>query len=411
MDLAPERPDSDHFEMLWDAEGSSALSEVFDRIRPILEDIRRSAVAAEAARTLPFEPIASLKTSGFTSARIPCRFGGLGLSLTDLFELVTALAAADSNIAQALRAHFGYVEHLLFSRDEDYQARWMNRLGRGETAGAAAAEKGGERQQFRTTLTERNGTWLINGTKFFTTGSLYADWLTVTATDADGETVKCIASRRDPGLEIVDDWDGFGQRLTASGTAHFSDVRAQDNEIRRGNADFPYSQAFFQLYHLATAAGIAQAALRAVAEAVRDRKRSFTHGNSDQPAQDPQVLELVGKVSAAAYSATATVRQAARALEAAAASGETDRGPASIRAELQVWQAQEIVFPMTLEATTLLFDALGGTATLRPAALDRFWRNIRTIACHNPRVFRTRIVGDFAVSQTPPPEQWRVGDV
>lgn len=82
-----------------------------------------------------------------------------------------------------------------------------------------------------------------------------------------------------------------------------------------------------------------------------------------------------------------------------------------MRAELQVWQAQETVFPMTLEATTLLFDALGGTATLRRAALDRFWRNIRTIACHNPRVFRTRVVGDFAVNNTPPPEQWRVGDI
>lgn len=397
---------------LWGDDAQPAFQVAQERFAPILDSIRQAAVQAETERKLPFEAITLLKNAGFTAIRIPVRFGGLGLSLVDLFEFVIDLAAADSNIAQALRAHFGLVEHLLCVPEGDYATRWFTRLGRGEIAGAAAAEAPhASRDRFETSLTEHDGLWRINGTKFFTTGSLYADWLTVTATTADGRTAKCIASRHDPGLEIVDDWDGIGQRLTASGTAHFTNVKAQDNEYHFGNTEFPYSQAFFQLYHLATAAGIAQAAARSVADAVRQRKRGFTHGNSETPATDPQILEIVGKVSSAAFAATAIVRQAARALQAAYESGEPERGPAVIRAELEVWQAQEIIFPLTLEATTLLFDTLGGTATLRRTALDRFWRNIRTIACHNPRVYRTRVVGDYAVNGTLPPEQWRVGTV
>ena len=408
MDVALQHPGE--LDILWDTEPSVALAAALERFQPILDDIAAEAVLAEIERRLPFDAIARLKASGFTSARVPVAFGGLDLSLADLFELVMQLAAADSNIAQALRAHFGYVEHLRSVADDEYSARWLARLGRGEIAGAAAAEKASARDQFAAKLTRRDGTWRIDGTKFYTTGSLYADWLTVTATGEDGATMKCIASRHDPGLRIDDDWDGMGQRLTASGTAHFADVPAADNEVRHGNVDFAYSQGFFQLYHLATAAGIAQAASRALATGVRGRARSFTHGNSDQPSSDPQILELVGRVASVAHAATAIVRQAARALDAASRSGERERGPATMRAELQVWQAQETVFPLTLDAATLLFDALGGTATLRTAGLDRFWRNIRTIACHNPRVFRTRVVGDFAVNGTPPPAQWRVGE-
>lgn len=41
--------------------------------------------------------------------------------------------------------------------------------------------------------------------------------------------------------------------------------------------------------------------------------------------------------------------------------------------------------------------------------LDRSWRNARTIAAHNPRIYRDRIVGAVAVTGAPPPRQYRVG--
>ena len=41
--------------------------------------------------------------------------------------------------------------------------------------------------------------------------------------------------------------------------------------------------------------------------------------------------------------------------------------------------------------------------------LDRHRRDARTIASHNPRIFRDRFVGDFAVNGAGPPRQYRVG--
>jgi alkylation response protein AidB-like acyl-CoA dehydrogenase len=62
-----------------------------------------------------------------------------------------------------------------------------------------------------------------------------------------------------------------------------------------------------------------------------------------------------------------------------------------------------------LEATTGLFDALGASAVKEGLGLDRYWRNARTIASHNPRIYRDRIVGAFAVNGTAPPREYRVG--
>ncbi|MBS1032004.1 acyl-CoA dehydrogenase family protein [Gluconobacter cerinus] len=395
--------------LLWgrDARENTPLHE---RFSAVFEKIRKQALQAELNRELPFEQIRLLKESGFTALRVPVAHGGLGASLEDLFSLITALAKADSNVAQALRAHFGFVEHLLFEPDGPYRTKWLDRLGAGQTAGAAAAEgPASKRDLFSTTLSQKDGHWVINGSKFFTTGSLYADWLTVTGTTEDGQTVKTLAARNDPGLEIVDDWDGVGQRLTASGTAHFRDVHTEDADLRYGNTAFPYSQAFFQLYHLATVAGIARSAATDVADAVRRRKRTFSHGNADLPAEDPQILEVVGHVFSGAYIAGAVVERAARAIQAVADSPASEIDLTIARAELEVWQVQDRILPLVLEATTALFDALSGGATLRVVGLDRHWRNVRTLGNHNPRVYRTRVVGDYAVNGTLPPAQWRVG--
>ena len=52
---------------------------------------------------------------------------------------------------------------------------------------------------------------------------------------------------------------------------------------------------------------------------------------------------------------------------------------------------------------------IAASATFRSAARDRFWRNARTLSSHNPRIYKNRIVGDYAVNGTTPPYQWRIG--
>jgi alkylation response protein AidB-like acyl-CoA dehydrogenase len=278
--------------------------------------------------------------------------------------------------------------------------------------GAGWSEVGNAKQaSFSTQIVRATDGWRLNGSKFYTTGTLFADWVHVGASDADGNGVGVVVPRNAPGVEVVDDWTGMGQRLTASGTTHFRNVPVEQSEIVPERAPFPYSEAFFQLVHLATLAGIGRAAASDAAAILRTRKRSYSNAPTASAPEDPQLLQVIGRVRAHAYSAGAIVHQVARALDRAAAAVGAPNDLAIIaEAELEIWQTQTVVSQLIIDAPAALFDALGASATLRETGLDRYWRNARTIASHNPRVYKDRIVGDFTVNGRIPPGQWRIGE-
>jgi alkylation response protein AidB-like acyl-CoA dehydrogenase len=76
------------------------------------------------------------------------------------------------------------------------------------------------------------------------------------------------------------------------------------------------------------------------------------------------------------------------------------------QADLEVSQAITVVSDLVLHAVTELFDALGASAAKRGHGLDRYWRNARTIASHNPRIYHQRSVGNFTVNGVLPAFNW-----
>lgn len=398
----------------WGEGPSDGYESLADRFRGIFADIRTGAIERELSRALLHDEIRRLAAAGLTAVRVPREFGGAGASLPDLFTLLIELGEADSNVAQSLRAHFGFVEIVLNSPRTAWRETWLRRIAAGALVGPGRGETGDVRQgTLATRLTQRDGTWYLDGTKFYSTGLLYADWADVGATGDDGNTYAVLVRGDAEGVERLDDWNGFGQRLTSSGTTRYRNVRVDPAEIRSDDEKFPYSQAFFQLVQLATIAGIGRAVSNETAAAVRQRTRSFSNGNSALVREDPQILDVVGRLRAAAYSAGAIVLQNARALERVWTASQTG-DEARIRearelADLEVAQAQSIVIELILQSSSHLFDALGASSTLAPNGLDRFWRNARTLATHNPRIYKNRIAGDFAVNGTPAPDQWKIG--
>jgi alkylation response protein AidB-like acyl-CoA dehydrogenase len=228
--------------------------------------------------------------------------------------------------------------------------------------------------------------------------------------DAD-ETVSAVVAAKAPGVEIVDDWDGFGQRLTVSGGATFTDVPVEAEHVASGEERFGYSAAFVQQVHHAALVGIARAASADAARAVADRRRTYSHATASRSSADPQVLQVVGRIHSLTYAAGAIMLKAAEALERSFEHrAHPDlRETANIAAEIEIAQAQTTISALVLEATSALFDALGASATSVSKSLDRYWRNARTVTSHNPRIYKDRIVGDFVVNGTPPPFQWRIG--
>ncbi|MDR3464698.1 MAG: acyl-CoA dehydrogenase family protein [Xanthobacteraceae bacterium] len=401
-------------ELVWGAGPSARYEAIANRFRPIFKRIAEGALKRELDRELAFEPVRWLKEAGFGAVRLPVDKGGQGASLPDLANLLIELGEADSNVAQALRVHFGVAEDILNSKDEARRERWFKRIAAGEYVGSAWTEVGNTSiAAFGTRLSEKNGQFVVNGAKYYTTGSLYADWIDVGATGPQGEEISLFVRTDAPGVKIVDDWDGFGQILSVSGTTTFTDVPVAREEVVLDKDRFKYSAAFYQLYHLATIAGIGRSITHDVARAVAARSRTYTHANGPRSSQDPQILAEVGRIRGAAYSAGAIVLQVAaslqRAFEARFAGDDAAEERANAIAELETAQAQTVVTNLILDSATTLFDALGASATRKPLGLDRHWRNVRTLSSHNPRIYKDRIVGDFAVNGTLPPYQWRIG--
>lgn len=387
--------------------------QVANKYRPIFARIAAGTLEREKNRTLPFEQIQWLKESGFGAVRVPTEYGGDGVSIPQLFLLLIELAEADSNVVQALRGHFAFVEDRLNAHRDHNQEVWFKRFVNGDIAGNAWTEVGSVKiGSVITRVSKKDSQWLVNGQKYYTTGSIFADWLDLYAQVDDTNQDVIAATRvKQPGVDIKDDWDGFGQRTTGSGTAILTN--AVVDELIDFSSRFKYQTAFYQLVHLSTLAGIARAAVKEFSEQVRQRTRIFSHGNGDRVDQDVQVQAVIGKASAQAYAAEATAIRAAyasqKAYEAHFTTDEAAEKQANILAEIESAQGQVVIADLVLQLTSNLFNALSASAASDSKKLDRFWRNARTVSSHNPLIYKEKSIGAWELNGTEPIYVWQIG--
>lgn len=387
---------------------------------PLFDRIAQGTIAREQNRRLPFEQVAWLRAAGFGALRIPRAYGGYGLNPQQAFDLLVDLAAADPNIAHLFRGHFAVVEERLAMPDSPTRAKWLTRIGRGDIIGNASTETGAQAELGRKgTLIRReaNGDFRLSGRKFYTTGSLFADWIDTSATliDADGteEMASVLVDARAAGVKIEDDWDGFGQKLTGTGTGHFEAVLVEEEDILRRSQRLPWLGAVYQSVLLAVLAGIARQAVTETAHHLRGRERVYSHGNSALARQDPQLLQVVGQIASQAKATEVLLRDLTAAFEPISEIWRRDGRAAVVEAagplEVRVGQTQLVIADLVLDLTTKLFNALGASAARQGAGLDRHWRNARVVLSHNPLVYRARVVGEFVVNARSPDLAWSVG--
>jgi alkylation response protein AidB-like acyl-CoA dehydrogenase len=385
--------------------------ELNERFRPVFAKIAQGTLEREAERRLPHEEVRWLREAGFGRIRVPRSHGGFGATLPQFFELLIELGEADSNLPQLLRGHIGFVESILVHGDAGTRDRWLRRIADGAIIGNAQSELGNASfRQSATTITEAGdgAGGRLSGRKFYSTGSLFADWIQTSArVDAErSASVLVPASAR--GVLLSDDWDGFGQRLTGSGTTVFEDVEipAEDIEVHDGGW-LPHNHviAIFQLVHLATLSGVGRAAVADAVAFVRQRERNLFSPDQPVPKDDPQVQAVVGRITGASFAATATTLAAAAAVEDAYQAQVADRADAAEsidEADAVVFAAQGQVIALVLGLVTELFEVGGASAVTERFRLDRHWRNARTLASHNPVIYRDRIAGDHALNGTSP---------
>lgn len=400
----------------------STYAELSARFAPLFAKIAEGAGQRDRDRVLPFEQVALLDEARFGALRVPESAGGYGASLETTIALLIDLAAADSNVAHLYRSHLGFTETLPWQRPEIRDA-WYARIAAGVTVGNASTEIGGNALgTLNTTLARTADGLRLTGKKYYSTGTIFSDYtrVSVSVEERPGERGFVLVRTDAPGVTVLDDWDGFGQRLTGTGTTVFEDVEVSEDAVlpRVGKSqEAIHEAAFFQVVLLAVQAGIARAARNDTAALVRGRKRTFNTGSGALFREDPLILAEVGTIASKAFAAEASVLSAARALDVsrAACDRHLSADPAdvpqeAIAAELAVEAAHVIVPDLAISAAESLFRCSGASATSAGKGHDRHWRNAQTVATHNPIPFRARSLGDYWVNGTAPEGLNAIGD-
>lgn len=380
--------------------GTPELTALLDRIS-VDADVR------DRDRISPFEQVAWVKEAGLGRLRVPVADGGAGASVREFFATLIALAEADSNVAHILRTHYWFVEQQLVAVDPEARARGLAIITADQLVGNGFSEQGKRAVglDFDTTITPHaDGGYRLNGEKFYSTGTLYCDHTQIWASSGERRIAGAVVPVDREGVTVEDDWDGFGQRLTGTGTTRLVDVVVHEDEFfDLGDPDDQptgYMGAFLQLYLQAVTAGILRSVRNDAVALVQRRARNFSHAASGSAAEDRQVLQVVGEIAADAFAAEAIVLAAADAIQVAFDS-VVDGAPAPALAEaaqLAAADAKIAIDRFSYATAARLFDVGGASATQKVHNLDRHWRNARTASTHNPTFLKASAVGDHHVN-------------
>jgi len=355
-------------------------------------------------RILPVDLLDAFSRSGLWSINVPKAFGGPEVSYATLTRVVQILSAADPSLSQISQNHLGVLAAIRTVSDEAQQRLLFGEALKGIRFGNAFSEFGTRRAvDFATRFTDAGDHVIVTGRKFYSTGALLAHLVPIVAVDDQGRAWYAIADRNAPGLTVIDDWSGFGQRTTASGTVILDNVKVPKTHLVPGYKGYETPTAdgaIFQIIQVAVDIGIAEAAIRDTVEFVRTRTRPWVDSNLDRASDDPYTIQAVGRLTLRLHAAEALQEKAGLAVDAAVAAPTAE---SVAKAQIAVAEAKILSTEIAIEATNTLFELAGTRSTLADDNLDRHWRNARVHTLHDPVRWKYAIVGNHALNGVNPP--------
>jgi SfnB family sulfur acquisition oxidoreductase len=357
----------------------------------LADEFASEAAQRDRERRLPWAELDAFVASGLWGITVPLEFGGAGVSSGTLAEVTAIISAADGSLGQIPQNHFYALEVLRVGGTVEQQRFFYARVLAGERFGNALAEIGHRDFDRRT---------------FYCTGALYAHWIpTLVVAEDEGRDVNYLAfvPRDASGVTVTDDWDGFGQRVTGSGSVQFEHVRVEPEWVVPFQASFERPTTIgplAQIMHAAIDLGQARGAFAAALEFVRERSRPWIDAKVERAADDPLTVAQFGDLAVRLRAAEALLRRAGRFVDAARAE-PTDRTVAE--ASIAVAEARALSTTVSLDTGSRLFELAGTAATLDGLGLDRFWRNARTHTLHDPVRWKYHAVGNFYLNDALPP--------
>ena len=259
-------------------------------IRRIVREFAAAEILPHAAgwderAEFPRETILQLGALGFLGPLFPERWGGAGFNYQEYAVLVEELARADASVAITVAAHVSLAANHIYEQGADLQRqRWLVPLASGEALGAwsltepgAGSDAGGT----RTTAVRDGDSYVINGSKTFTTNGSEADIAVCMASTAPDQGTRGISAfvveRGTPGFRPGRKEKKLGHCASDTSEMVFEDCRVPAaNRLGPEGSGFPAAMKVLDGGRISIAAlslGIARAAFACAAAYAQDRKQ------------------------------------------------------------------------------------------------------------------------------------------
>ena len=181
----------------------------------------------------PLEAIKKGGQLGLMGAIFPEDLGGTGLGYIEYSIIIEELARVDPSVALIVAAHNSLcTNHIYLAGNEEQRKRYIPKLATGEWIGCwslTEPEAGSDAAGTRSTATLKDGEWLLNGGKTFTTNAHYADVCVAMAVTDRGASQHGISAfvldKGTAGFRVGKKENKLGMRASATGEVLFTDCK------------------------------------------------------------------------------------------------------------------------------------------------------------------------------------------
>ncbi|MDH1438591.1 SfnB family sulfur acquisition oxidoreductase [Acinetobacter johnsonii] len=355
-------------------------------------------------RQLPFAEVELFSQKGLGGIRIPQAFRGAFVSNKTLAQVFRIINKADSSVGQIPQNQIALLNMIDILGNEQQKQFIFNEILNGKRLANGGPERNTkDTKTLSTTLSIENGRYYVNGEKFYSTGSSFAHWLAIKALHPEGYVVLTIVDATAQGVEVIDNWNGFGQRTTSSGTVKLQRVEVDPLLIfdeRKLAEDVNYRGAFSQLMQVAIDVGIAEAAFEDTLSAVK-KARPIVDAQVEKASFEHYTLQEVGKSAVLLDAAILLLDEAAEYLD------ELDRlsvvsAEQAAKASILVAEAKVYANDAALQISEKLLELGGSRSSLSQHNLDQHWRNARVHTLHDPIRWKLHALGNYYLNNTFP---------
>lgn len=355
-------------------------------------------------RLLPFAEVNAFSEKGLGGIRIPKSFDGAFVSNKTLAHVFRIINKADSSLGQIPQNQIALLNMIDIMGTNEQKHFIFNEILKGKRLANGGPERHTkDTKTLNTTLIEENGRLFVDGEKFYSTGSSFAHWLAIKAVHPEGYVVLTIIDRQADGVEVIDNWNGFGQRTTSSGTVKLTHVEVNPLLVfdeRKLENQTNYRGAFSQLIQVAIDVGIAEAALEDTLSAVK-KARPIADAQVEKASFEHYTLQEVGKSVVLLDAAILLLDEAAEYLDELDAL-DTLTTEQAAKASILVAEAKVYANDAALHISEKLFELGGSRSSLSTHNLDQHWRNARVHTLHDPVRWKLHALGDYYLNHTLP---------